>query len=329
VSISPISFLMMSTSRFMPLRLPKPGLRNIDGHLLYLEHAGPHMATLQVVNEIISSEFTPAGQLVETLDLELFGKSLFIEHIIMLSLYDEFIYHESLVHPALLSLERPERVLIIGGGDGGALREVLKHPVEEVTMVELDRSVIETIRRNLPEVPGDSFEDGRLKLVIGDGRKYVESCEERYDAVILDVTDPYGQAVRLYTKEFYEMVRRLIRDGGLMVTHSEGVHVNRLTFQRIYRAVREVFRKHAVAKAYVPSFTDEWSFSFGSDYIVPPELDRVTLERRFEERLKGRTRFYLPEVHYALFSLPAYLKEALEEEVPPSTDENPAEIYEE
>ncbi len=312
----------------MPPRLPKPGLRNIDGHLLYLEHAGPHMATLQVVNEVLSSELTPAGQLVETVDLELFGKSLFIEHIIMLSLYDEFIYHESLVHPALISLERPEKVLIIGGGDGGALREVLKHPVEEVTMVELDSSVIEMVKRNLPEVPGGSFDDRRLKLVIEDGRKYVESCEEKYDAVILDLTDPYGQAVRLYTKEFYSMVRRLMREGGLMVTHSEGVHFNRLTFQRIYRAIREVFQKHTVAKAYVPSFNDEWSFSFGSDYIVPPELDRGTLERRFEDRLKGKTRFYLPEVHHSLFSLPLYLREATEEEVPPSTDENPAEIYE-
>ncbi|MCS7102594.1 MAG: polyamine aminopropyltransferase [Candidatus Korarchaeum sp.] len=313
----------------MPLRLPKPGLRNIDGHLLYLEHAGPHMATLQIVNEVLSSELTPAGQLVETVELELFGKSLFIEHIIMITTYDEFIYHESLVHPALISLERPESVLIIGGGDGGALREVLKHPIGEVTMVELDRSVIEMVKRNVPEVPEDSFDDERLKLVIGDGRKYVESCEERYDAIILDVTDPYDQAVRLYTKEFYSKVRRLLKDGGLMVTHSEGVHVNRLTFQRIYRAIREVFRKHAVAKAYVPSFSDEWSFSFGSDYIIPQELDRSTLERRFEERLKGKTKFYLPEVHYALFSLPAYLREALEEEVPPSTDENPAEIYEE
>lgn len=313
----------------MPQRLPKPGLRNIDGHLLYLEHAGPHMATLHIVNSVISSEVSPAGQLVETLDLGLFEKSLFIEHIIMITLYDEFIYHESLVHPALISLERPERVLIIGGGDGGALREVLKHPVEEVTIVELDRSVIEMVKKNVPEVPRNSFEDERVKLIIGDGRKYVESCEEKYDAVILDLTDPYGQAVRLYTKEFYSMVRRLIREGGLMVTHSEGIHLNRLTFQRIYRAIKEVFRKHAVAKAYVPSFNDEWSFSFGSDRVIPPEIDRNTLERRFEERLKGKTRFYLPEVHYAMFNLPAYLKEALEEEVAPSTDENPAEIYEE
>lgn len=313
----------------MPARLPKPGLRNIDGHLLYLEHAGPHMATLEVVKEVISSEYTPAGQLVETVEIELFGKSLFIEHIIMLSLYDEFIYHEALVHPTLISIERPEKVLIIGGGDGGALREVLKHPVEEVTMVELDESVIEMVKRNLPEVPGSSFEDPKLKLIIGDGRKYVEGCEEKYDAVILDLTDPYGQAVRLYTKEFYSMVRKLLKDGGIMVTHSEGVHVNRLTFQRIYRAIKEVFRKHAVAKAYVPSFTDEWSFSFGSDHLVPPELDEKLVRRRFEERLKGKTKFYLPEVHYSIFSLPAYLKEALEEEVPPSTDDNPAEIYEE
>lgn len=307
--------------------LPKPGLRTIDGVLLYLEHAGPYLATLTPVRRVISSEESEAGQLVEVVEFPFYGKSLFIEHIIMLSLYDEFIYHETLVHPALLTLEKPERVLIIGGGDGGALREVLKHPVEEVTMVELDSSVIELVKKYMPEVPDGAFEDDRLRLIIGDGRAFVEKTEERFDVVVLDLTDPYGQAARLYTREFYEQVRRILRDGGLMVTHSTGLHINRLAFQRVYRAIREVFSKHALARAYIPSFTDDWTFSFGSDYMVPPEVDPEALERRFRERgLEGKTRFYSPEVHHSLFRHPVFIRRIMEEEVPPSTDADPAEI---
>ncbi len=313
----------------MSPKLPKPGLRTIDGILLYLEHAGPNLATLTPVERVVSSEHSEAGQLVEVVDFPFYGRSLFIEHIVMLSLYDEFIYHETLVHPALLSVERPEKVLIIGGGDGGALREVLKHPVEEVTMVELDRSVIDLVMKHLPEVPAGAFDDDRLRLIIGDGRAYVENTEEKFDAVILDLTDPYGQAARLYTKEFYEKVRKILGDGGLMVTHSTGLHINRLAFQRVYRAIREVFSKHALARAYIPSFTDDWTFSFGSDYAVPPDIETSVLARRFEERkLKGRTKFYSPEMHHSLFQHPVFVQKILEEEVKPSTDEDPAEIEE-
>ncbi len=307
-------------------KLPKPGLRNIDGQLLYLEHAGP-LATLTPVSKVLSSEITEAGQLVEVLEFPFYGKALFIEHIIMLSLYDEFIYHETLVHPALLTLDRPDSVLIIGGGDGGALREVLKHPVKQVTMVELDRSVIELVRKHLPEVPSGAFEDRRLKLLIGDGRRFVEETKEKFDLVILDLTDPYGQAARLYTKEFYEMVRGVLRDGGLMVTHSTGLHINRRTFPRIYRAISEVFRKHAMARAYIPSFTDEWTFSFGSDSVIPSELDITLIRERFEERsLRGKTKFYSPEIHLSLFKHPVFVSELLEGDVIASTDSNPAEV---
>ncbi len=311
----------------MPVKLPKPGLRNVDGILLYLEHAGPYLATLTPVERVVSSEMTEAGQLVEVVDFPFYGRSLFIEHIVMLSLYDEFIYHETLVHPALLSVERPEKVLIIGGGDGGALREVLKHPVSEVTMVELDRSVIDLVMRHLPQVPDGAFDDDRLRLVIGDGRAFVERSEEKYDVVILDLTDPYGQAARLYTREFYRKVRDVLGDGGLMVTHSTGLHINRLAFQRVYRAIREVFPRHAVARTYIPSFTDDWTFSFGSESVVPPDVDPDTIRRRFEGRgLDGKTKFYSPEMHHSLFQHPVFVRRTLEEEVEPSTDANPAEI---
>ncbi len=307
-------------------KLPKPGLRNIDGQLLYLEHAGP-LATLTPVSKVISSETTEAGQLVEVVEFPFYGKALFIEHIIMLSLYDEFIYHETLVHPALLTIGKPEHVLIVGGGDGGALREVLKHPVSQVTMVELDRSVIELVKRHLPEVPSGAFEDGRLRLIIGDGRSFIERTDEKFDLIILDLTDPYGQAARLYTKEFYEMVKRALNDGGLMVTHSTGLHINRRTFPRIYKAITEVFRKHAMARAYIPSFTDEWTFSFGSESIVPSELSIELLEKRFRERnLEGKTKFYSPQIHPSLFKQPVFVLKLLEEDVPPSTDSNPAEV---
>ncbi len=311
----------------MKYKFPKPGIMEVDGTLLYLEMVNEWMATLTAVDRVVTSFKSEAGQLIEIVDSPFLGRSLYIDHVTMFSLGDEFIYHETLIHPALLTLDNPEKVLVIGGGDGGALREILKHPVKEVTLVELDKSVIELVKEHLPEMPQGAFEDPRVKLVFNDGRAYVETTEEKYDVVVLDVTDPKGQAARLYTKEFYEAVRGILREGGLAVTHSEGLTNNRVAFLRIFRAMGEAFPKVTMAKAYVPSFSDEWTFTFGGLSTLPDQLSLEDLERRFRERgLEGKTKFYSPRMHYSLFLRPVFLEEELKKEVEPSTDQNPVTV---
>ncbi len=311
----------------MRYKFPKPGIMKVDDTLLYLEMVNEWMATLTAVDKVVTSFRSEAGQLIEIVDSPFLGRALYIDNVTMFSLGDEFIYHETLIHPALLSLEKPEKVLVIGGGDGGALREILKHPVKEVTLVELDKFVIELVKKHLPEMPQGAFEDPRVKVVFGDGRAFVEGTDEKFDVVILDVTDPKGQAARLYTKEFYTSVNKVLREGGMAVTHSEGLTNNRVTFLRIFKAMEEAFPSATMAKAFIPSFSDEWTFTFGSKGVLPDQIDQETLEKRFVERgLEGKTKFYSPNVHHSLFVRPVFLEEELSREVEPSTDANPATV---
>jgi spermidine synthase len=293
------------------------------GRRYYLEMLRPGVLSLVEIKDVIESFRTRAGQLVEVVDLEFLGRSLFMEKLLMIVFREEHIYHETLVHPVMLTHPSPRDVLIIGGGDGGALREVLKHPsVERVDLVELDPDVVDLFRYRIRDVSQGSFESDKLRIIFMDGRKYVQETKEKYDIVIVDVNDPRGQAKRLYTKEFYAEVSRILRDDGIMVTHSEGIYYTPDAVLRIFSAVKVNFRIARLARTYVPSFRDEWTFSIGSKLYDPLEAN---VEREIERR-GIRTRFYSPEIHRAIFSLGKEFKEKLLSETNPSTDENPAEV---
>ena len=293
------------------------------GRRYYLEMLRPGVLSLVEIKDVIESFRTRAGQLVEVVDLEFLGRSLFMEKLLMIVFREEHIYHEILVHPVMLTHPSPKDVLIIGGGDGGALREVLKHPsVERVDLVELDPDVVDLFRYRIKDVSQGSFESDKLRIIFMDGRKYVQETKEKYDIVIVDVNDPRGQAKRLYTKEFYAEVSRILRDDGIMVTHSEGIYYTPDAVLRIFSAVKVNFRIARLARTYVPSFRDEWTFSIGSKLYDPLEAD---VEREIERR-GIKTRFYSPEIHRAIFSLGKEFKEKLLSETNPSTDENPAEV---
>ncbi len=303
------------------MSIVKEGFIQFQGKEFYLEVMRPGIFLLTEVRRRISSFRTRAGQLVEVVDLEHMGRCLFIDHKIMFSLNDEFIYHEVLVHPALLTHPSPRDVLIIGGGDGGALREVLKHPVESVDLVELDPEVTRIVKEHFYEDFGRYFESDKLNLIFMDGRKYVEECDKKYDAVIVDLTDPKGPSARLYTLEFYKAVRRLLREDGLMVTHSEGARLYSKVFSRVFAAVREVFPIARLAKAFVPSFKDEWTFSIGSLRYDPASPE---VAERLNERGIG-TRFYSKEVHQALFTMDKLIERCISSGTP-NRDENPVEV---
>jgi spermidine synthase len=294
------------------------------GRRYYLEMLRPGVLSLVEIKDVIESFRTRAGQLVEVVDLEFLGRSLFMEKLLMIVFREEHIYHEILVHPVMLTHPSPKDVLIIGGGDGGALREVLKHPsVERVDLVELDPDVVNLVKEVFPELPAGSFDDRRLNLIFGEGRRFVESSKDKsYDVAIMDLTDPKGPSARLYTKEFYAEVSRILRDDGIMVTHSEGIYYTPDAVLRIFSAIKVNFRIARLARTYVPSFRDEWTFSIGSKLYDPLEAD---VEREIERR-GIKTRFYSPEIHRAIFSLGKEFKEKLLSETNPSTDENPAEV---
>ena len=235
------------------------------------------------------------------------GRMLVLDGIVQTTLRDEFVYHEMMAHVPLYSHPDPRRVLVVGGGDGGTVREVLKHPgVEEVHLVEIDERVIEVCRRFLPELAG-ALSDPRVTIHIEDGVAYLAREADRYDVVIVDSTDPVGPGVGLFTEAFYASVARALRPGGLMVTQTESPFFNPALVQRIYRNIAAAFPRVFVFLADVPIYSiGLWSFTLGSKGPDPraPRLGPGELP-------PFPTRYYTPEVHRAAFALPRYVRDLL------------------
>jgi spermidine synthase len=232
-----------------------------------------------------------------------FGRLLALDDVIMLTEADEFAYHEMLVHPALLACARPRRVLVVGGGDGGAVREVLRHEaVAEVVLAELDAAVVEACRRHLPWT-APALDDPRVRVRVGDGARFVaEQPPASFDAVIVDAPDPVGHATSLFQPAFYAACRRVLAPGGLLAVQSDSPFVMAATTQHVVRELARCFPRVRVCWAVVPTYAGSlWTFTLGSlgpDPADPPPADRAAA-------LAG-CRYWSPQLHRAAFALPAF-----------------------
>jgi len=273
--------------------------------LWFTELQTPTLALSCKVKETLHREKTPYQELA-VLDTEPFGRMLTLDGVIQTTVGDEFVYHEMITWVALHTHPCPRRVLIIGGGDGGALREVLKHPaVESATLVEIDRRVAEVSRQYLPEI-ALALDDPRAQIRYEDGIVHVREHPAAYDVIIVDSTDPVGPAEGLFAATFYEDVHRALREDGLFVAQTESPFFNQDLLGRIYRAVSRVFALCRVYLACVPTYPGGlWSFTLGSKVYDPlavePEMSRG-----------AATRYYNPAVHRAAFALPNFVRELLD-----------------
>lgn len=262
-------------------------------------------------------------QLIEVVETDDYGRVLFLDRRFQTSEREEFFYHESLVHPAMMIHENPESVLIIGGGDGGALEEVLKYPsVTKVTMVELDGEVVEVARSYLASICGKAFDDPRVHLVIDDGRKFLENSKDFYDVIILDLTDPMEPSKFVYTKEFYELCKNRLATGGILSLHNDSPFYYSEAFNVITKTVGSVFPYMAQFITFIPGYLFDFAFAVCST-VEFPNLAHEEIRRRFEERAIGELLWYSPEHHKTLFFLPGYAKKILETPCQISTDSNP------
>ncbi len=266
-------------------------------------------------------------QRVAIVEFEDLGKALVLDGKIQSSLYDEFVYHESLVHPAMITHPNPRRVLILGGGEGATAREVLRHrSVEEVIMVDIDDEVIKLVKEYLPEMSQGAFNDPRFKLVLQDGRKFLEESRDRYDVIILDLTDPLegGPSYLLYTIEFYSIVKDRLSDDGIMVTQATSTSYSLRTFATIYRTVASVFPIARAYQVYMHSYDSTWGFVIGSKKYDPTTLTPDEVNNRIRERVGGELKFYEGDMHRAMFILPKHIRAVLNDEsIKPATDKNP------
>ena len=243
---------------------------------------------------------------------ETFGRVLTLDSVVQTTEKDEFIYHEMLAHLPVLAHGAAKKVLIVGGGDGGMLEEVLKHPgVEKVTQVEIDAGVIDFSKRYLSSICKDAYDDPRLDLVIADGADFVANCAERYDIAIVDSTDPVGPGEVLFTDTFYGKARNCLAPGGILVTQNGVPFLQGAELTNTLRAFKALFTDAACYLATVPTYAGgPMAFGWGSDDPAKRLVDLATLEQRY--KASGIvTRYYNPAVHLGAFALPNYVNDLI------------------
>lgn len=251
-------------------------------------------------------------QRVKVFESARFGRVLALDGIVQTTTADEFVYHEMMSHLPILANGRAESVLIIGGGDGGILEEVLKHRrVKRATMVEIDDLVIKVSKKYLPSICGRAFADRRTNLIVGDGARHVAETDERYDVVIVDSSDPIGPAEVLFDSPFYRNCRRVLRPGGIMVNQNGVPFMQGSEVTSTHARMRRLFAHTDFYVAAVPTYVCGFmTLAWASDRNIAA-VPAATIARRFKAaRLKG-LRYYNPDIHLGAFALPTYVRDLM------------------
>ena len=252
-------------------------------------------------------------QEVEIIDTVHLGRIVLLDKKIQSAERDEFIYHEALVHPSMISHPDPRRVIILGGGEGATLREVLKHPsVCRVVMIDIDEEFVNTCRRYLKKWHRKSFEDSRVELIFADAFNYLKKTDEKADVIIADISDPAdkGPARLMYTGTFYSLIKNALNRDGIFVTHATDVYKSsqKNISLKILRTLRGIFPKTSYYYEYIPSYGSQWSFVTGSFKYSPDGMSASLVEKRLQQRKLENLLYYSPETHNRLFCLPKHIR---------------------
>ncbi len=235
-----------------------------------------------------------------------FGKVFILDGDIQMAEKDEKRYHEHLIHPAMAVHPNPKNILILGGGDGCAVREAVKWDVEKVVMVDIDGEVVEMAKEHLKDINKGALEHPKLELVIDDAVKYVKETPEKFDIIYMDLVDPEGECRKLYLKNQLLEYKKLLNRGGILVTHSQSSD-NFLTL-RFYEMFRRIFKNAVFYVTYVNSFNSDWSFVMGSD-----ETGFFAEEKELKKRLEGKElTHYMAERHNSMLKIEPYFRKEIE-----------------
>lgn len=242
------------------------------------------------------------------------GRMLVLDGIVQTAEADEFYYHEMIAHLPILAHGDARRVLIIGGGDGGTLREVLKHPrIEHATLVEIDSRVVDLSRRHLPGLSAGAFEDPRARLVIADGAEFVARTDERFDVVIIDSTDPVGPSLALFADPFYRNCAQLLGQHGILMRQAGVPFFQKEEYLAAYGKLCGVFGDCGFALVAVPTYCGgQMALAWASNDAENRQRSAAVIAARFRGAAI-ETRYYNPEIHVSAFALPAFMKAALDE----------------
>ena len=277
----------------------------------FTETLYPDVAQALRMGRVLHRETTGQQDLV-IFENDALGRVMALDGVIQTTERDEFIYHEMLTHVPILAHGAVRRVLIIGGGDGGMLRRCLEHPgVERVTMVEIDRTVVDLSIAHLPSISAGAFDDPRTELVIDDGCRFVRGTDGRFDVVIVDSTDPHGPGAVLFTESFYRDCKARLTPGGVLVTQNGVPFLQPRELRDTHDRLGRLFADRGFFVAPVPSYYGGFmAFGWASDDPGLRRLGADTIRPRFAAAALT-TGYYTPEVHVASFALPAYMLKAL------------------
>ena len=256
-----------------------------------------------------------AYQRLELLESAALGRTLRLDGRFMTSEAEEFFYHEALVHPAATAHPAPRSALIMGGGDGGALEELLKHrTIERATLVDLDGDVIDVARQYLEKIHRGALNDPRATVLVEDGAAFLARTSERYDLILLDLTDPDTPAGPLYTPEFFRRCKEALSPGGALVLHIGSPFHQADQVRGFCRTLRSEFANVRPYGLHIPLYGTYWGLAVASDSLDPVAVPGETIHGRLEERRVGDLQFYNAQVHGALFALPNYYRRLVADE---------------
>ncbi len=278
------------------------------------------------VTELVARRKT-AYQLAEIVETPNYGRCFFLDHKVQSARADEFIYHECLVHPALAAHSKPRRVFIAGGAEGATARHALAHQtVERVVMVDIDAEVVAFCQEHLPDWHQGAFTDPRLTLRHADARRYLAETDERFDTILVDITDPLpGSPARLlFTREFYHLAAQRLTDDGTLAVQAESANLSVLSLHlSIIKTLQAVFPAVRSYQANVPSYADAWAFGLAAKQPDALDLAPAEVDRRLAERGVHNLRFFTGAVYAALLTAPPYLRELLDQHCEIITDAEP------
>lgn len=272
---------------------------------------GAHLADILRRGKLLE-RFRTDYQEVAVYDTAEFGRLYSLDGSLMASERDEFFCHENLVHPAAISHPEPHSALIIGGGDGGSAEELFKHPsIEKVTLVELDAGVVAIARKYLETVHHGAIDDPQLTLHIGDGLDYIRAATEKFDLIVLDLTDPGGPSEPLYTAEFYAACRAHLALGGALSLHVGSPVAQPQRFRETVRTLRSVFPLVRPYLLYIPLYGTLWGMACASDSLDPLALDAVAVDGVLAQRGIADLQYYNGDTHRAVLAQPNFVRKLL------------------
>ncbi|MCD1259978.1 polyamine aminopropyltransferase [Paenibacillus athensensis] len=231
------------------------------------------------------------------------GTMLTLDGMVMTTDRDEFVYHEMVAHPALVTHPNPQHVLVVGGGDGGVIREVMKHPkVEKAVLVDIDGKVIEYSKKYLPQIAGE-LDNPRVEVIVNDGYMHIHDHKNTYDVIMVDSTEPVGPAVELFSKGFYQGIFDALKEDGIFVAQTDNPWFKADLIRTVNRDVKEIFPIVRVYSANIPTYPSGlWTFTMGSKKYDPLQVDEAAIP-------DFPTKYYTPRLHKAAFVLPRFVED--------------------